>query len=196
MAPQLVNDIAKELLDFPMPEAETIVTGTDEHGAHIFVIANGELSCRDNVGFAAIGVGYWHANSYLMFAGHTRAKLLPETLLAAYSAKRRAEVAPGVGPATDMFMVGLGKLLGSYTPVASILIDTLEHIYQTERDSIGGANRGAVDAINQYVTKVITDAAAAASAPGGSQQPAEQKQTPAGEAPLGEPKKDKAGTGQ
>jgi len=39
-------------------------------------------------------------------AGHTPFSELPETLFLTYLAKKRSEVAPGVGKGTDMFAVG------------------------------------------------------------------------------------------
>ena len=39
------------------PKVETIFTGADPTGAHIYVADNGHISCLDTIGFAAIGVG-------------------------------------------------------------------------------------------------------------------------------------------
>jgi hypothetical protein len=103
LSSELVDKLATEVLNFEMSEIETIVTGVDPTGSHIYVVNNRGVTCRDSVGFAAIGAGYWHANSQFMFAGHSRSKPVPQTLLLTYAAKKRAEVAPGVGEATDMF---------------------------------------------------------------------------------------------
>ena len=62
------------------------------------MLGNGaRVACYDMIGFAAIGIGGWHAQSRFMFAKHTRRSPQPETLLLTYSAKKQAEVAPGVG---------------------------------------------------------------------------------------------------
>jgi hypothetical protein len=62
-----VRQIATELLNYEAQRIEVIFAGADHSGAHIYVADNDKVTCRDNVGFAAIGVGYWHANSQMMF---------------------------------------------------------------------------------------------------------------------------------
>lgn len=106
MTPEIVKDLTSAIVNFDMPEIEAIVTGIDGTGTHIYVVTNSGVECRDAIGFAAIGIAYWHANSQFMFAGHNRMRPLPETLLLTYAAKKRAEVAPGVGSGTDMFTTG------------------------------------------------------------------------------------------
>src|ERR1700685_4645892 len=93
MSGPIVADLTKEIVNFDMASIEAIVCGVDGSGAHIYVVNNTEVTCRDAIGFAAIGAGYWHANSQFMFAGHNRNRPLAETLLLTYAAKRRAEVA-------------------------------------------------------------------------------------------------------
>jgi hypothetical protein len=69
MSSDLVQQIATELLNYRPPPAEVIIAGIDNTGVgdvpmpHIFVAENGHISCSDVVGFATIGVGYWHAAS-------------------------------------------------------------------------------------------------------------------------------------
>jgi hypothetical protein len=41
-----------------------------------------------------------------MLAGHSPFSSSPETLLLTYLAKKRSEIAPGVGKGTDMFIIG------------------------------------------------------------------------------------------
>src|SRR6202040_4052952 len=81
MTPEIVKELTSAIVNFDMPEIEAIVTGIDDTGAHIYVVTNSAVACRDAIGFAAIGIGYWHANSQFMFAGHNRMRPLPETLL-------------------------------------------------------------------------------------------------------------------
>jgi hypothetical protein len=93
---------------------ETILTGIDEDGdlrrPHIYSVIKSTrgdvVTCCDSVGFAAIGSGARHAESQFMMAGHTPFAELPETLFLTYLAKKRSEVAPGVGKGTDMFAIG------------------------------------------------------------------------------------------
>ena len=92
------------------PEVETIIAGVDTSGAHLYKVDfEGEIVSSDAVGFAAIGAGGRHAEPQFMFANHATWNDFPESLLLAYSAKRRAEIAPGVGAETDVCVIsGLG----------------------------------------------------------------------------------------
>jgi hypothetical protein len=89
---------------------ETIITGVDTSGPHIYAVfksANGNyVTCCDSIGFAAVGIGSRHAESQFMLAGHNPHADREETLLLTYMAKKKSEVAPGVGEGTDMFVIG------------------------------------------------------------------------------------------
>lgn len=167
MDPQLVRQLATELINADHPAVSAIIAGVDTTGAHIFVVEGPKVSCRDTVGFASIGIGNWHADSQFMFAGHTRAKPFPETMLLAYSAKKRAEVAPGVGEATDMFT--MGPLLGSYVTINPDVLVRLEEIYQKSLNAEEKAARRAVTSVTKYVEEIIAASTAktqTAGAPG------------------------------
>jgi hypothetical protein len=100
---------------------ETIVAGLDMSGfnstsgksffmPHIYTVfksVNGDgINCCDPSGFAAVGGGMRHAESQFMLAGHSSFSPMPETLLLTYMAKKRSEIAPGVGKkGTDMFVI-------------------------------------------------------------------------------------------
>jgi hypothetical protein len=136
MAPEQVREICSQLQAFELnTSVAAIVCGMDQDNAHIYVVNNGHIQNRDIVGFAAIGAGDWHANSQFMFAKHTRTRGFAETLLLTYIAKKRAEVAPGVGAATDMFTVGpyLGQ---NIYPVGDHVLAKLGEIYDETSASI------------------------------------------------------------
>ena len=135
-----------------MPAVEALITGIDSTGAHIYVVTNTEVACRDAAGFAAIGAGCWHANSQFMFAGHTRFSPLPESLLLTYAAKRRAEVAPGVGVGTDMFTIG--PQLGSYRQIEEGIINELANIYKRTRSRASRSLKISNREVNQYVEEL------------------------------------------
>ena len=149
MSESLVRMLTTELLNFSLPGVATIFAGADPTGTHLYVADGGDVSCLDNVGFAAIGVGRWHANSQFMFAQHDRTKPAPDTLLLAYHAKKRAEVAPGVGSGTDMFTVG--PQLGSYVLIPDEVIVALEKMYRTRLSRERRASTKANAEVNQYV---------------------------------------------
>ncbi|HWY31906.1 MAG TPA: hypothetical protein VNX46_14190, partial [Candidatus Acidoferrum sp.] len=98
MDSELINKAASKLAQFCSPGVQAIFCGHDMDGAHIYVVDNSfDVICHDVVGFASIGAGYWHADSQFMFAEHNPFNSFAETLFLTYSAKKRAEVAPGVG---------------------------------------------------------------------------------------------------
>src|SRR5262245_27861323 len=77
---------------------ETIVAGVDEQGGHVFHITDpGQVTCYDGIGFTAIGNGSRHAVSYLLELGYTPQEPFSRAAVLVYAAKKRAEIAPGVG---------------------------------------------------------------------------------------------------
>jgi hypothetical protein len=167
LAPSVATELTREILNFDMPVIQAIITGIDNLGAHIYVVTNSEVLCQDAIGFASIGVGFWHANSQFMFAGHHRSSPLPETLLLTYAAKKRAEVAPGVGEGTDMFAMGPNP--GSFSMIFPHIVVSLDGIYKDTREKttevIAKSNKRA----NEYVEQLIREAEAKANIP--EQQP-------------------------
>ncbi len=151
-SPGFVEKVATELFNFEGPETEAIIAGIDETGPHIFVCKNSEISCRDGVGFAAIGAGAWHAESQLMFAGHTPGAPLAEALLNLYFAKKRAEVAPGVGSVTDMVFVP--------TMVDTIIVgdhihSKLKEVYEAHLTRLAENNNAAKYEMGRYVDELL-----------------------------------------
>ena len=131
MADGFVKQITSEMVNFEMPQIETIVCGIDETGSHVFKLWNNGYVCCDAVGFACVGIGARHAELKFMSAGHNRFSLLPETLLLVYTAKKCSEVAPGVGKETDMFT--MGPNLGSFAlfkDIPDFDMGKLESAYQ------------------------------------------------------------------
>jgi hypothetical protein len=119
---------ATELWKFNLPRVEVLFAGIDRKGAHIFYSNDGSLAWCDQVGFAAVGTGASHASSQLMFRHHSKYAGAADTMFSVYSAKKRAEVAPGVGKATDMFVIG--SQIGSFYHVPGPILSQLEEIYQ------------------------------------------------------------------
>jgi len=106
VAPDIAQDLLRQMGEFPDLPVHAIISGVDPSGPHIFVLYDGVVRHEDRVGFAAIGGGVEHASSHLMFMRHTAAKPMPETMFHVFYAKRRAEVVAGIGGATDMFIAG------------------------------------------------------------------------------------------
>lgn len=84
---------------------ETIIAGRDDDGWHIYLLRFDAEQCRTDDGFAAIGIGGWHAESQFMFANFSHGWKYTDALFLLYKAKKRAEVAEGISPETDLFTV-------------------------------------------------------------------------------------------
>ncbi len=133
MAPALVESLARDLVNFAVPEVHVIVSGIDDRAGyprpHIICIHNGHQSVHNSVGFAAVGSGSRHAETLFMLQRYTPKVDLPEALLTVYSAKRDAEIAPGVGSETDIYFIG--PQLGVNT---ALLDEHSEKLYEIYRD--------------------------------------------------------------
>jgi len=143
--------LASDMLNYKVPHIEAIIAGYDTSGPHIYQVSNNGVTCQDWVGFASIGAGCGHANSQFMFAGHNRNCAIPETLMLVYSAKKRAEVAPGVGSATDMFFIDPP---GKYYEVGEHVLNRLELCYQGIRKSAEDAREAANGEINKFIAEI------------------------------------------
>ena len=184
MDSRLVNDISRELLNFRMPNVSAITAEIDPTGAHIYLVDTGETNaleatCMDSVGFVAIGSGGRHASSQFMFARHAWNAPVADTLFLSYYAKRKAEVAPGVGQGTDMVVVGPG--VGTLALVQPEIVDKLETEYnRVIRAEKRGFARAKVE-VNKYVQELQGQAA-----PG--QQPPPPPASDGGTTPSNGPK--------
>jgi len=166
LSSSIIDDIAYKINKLFLPSVGAIIAGNDKNpdpipnkpdngigSPHLYIFDNGRITCNDKVGFAAIGAGYWHANSQFMFNGHTRSASEPVTLLNTYWAKKRAEVAPGVGVETDMFVIS--PHLGSYEVISEKIINDVDKIYQKNQKSINKMNSSIENSLANYLAELI-----------------------------------------
>lgn len=108
--PAVIDRVMKSMSDARVPGVEVIIAGVDRRfgkpAPSIYHVADGYAICADQTAFAAIGTGARHAESQFMLAKYSSHTGNGEALLLAYSAKRSAEVAPGVGTDTDILVIG------------------------------------------------------------------------------------------
>jgi hypothetical protein len=98
---QVLDQLQSETVD-----CEAIVLGCDGREAHLVRVDNrGVLTLHDDIGFVSIGSGGIHASGYYMQAPYTHVLGYHRALLLTYFGKKRAEVAPGVGRSTNMFLI-------------------------------------------------------------------------------------------
>lgn len=96
-------------------DAEAIVAGLDQTGAHIYSVGHPGMSdCHDLLSFACIGSGAEFATAEFTDQKYTRIWSSSAAFLMVYSAKKRAEVDPYVGTDTDLFVIGPGANQYSY----------------------------------------------------------------------------------
>jgi hypothetical protein len=153
--------LVRNLVQYQVPNTAVIIAGLDPLGAHIYVVDDGNISCNDTVAFAAVGSGARHAESQFMLAKHAWNSPIVDTSLLAYMAKKRAEIAPGVGEATDMFTVG--PLLGSLAVSKPEEVAALERIFQKLRANEERSRDDARQEANDIVARAAAEAAARAS---------------------------------
>lgn len=145
ISPEIVRYLRQQL-EFYEFDPETIITGVDYLGGHIYIIRDkGHIECNDRIGFAAIGYGARHAESEFMFAKYTPNQLFGRALLVTYSAKKRAEVAPGVGKGTSMFVIG--KEGWFYVP--KTIVDDLAEKYNNLQTKIAD--------LKSHVASILAD---------------------------------------
>jgi hypothetical protein len=154
-----VRDVQTEVLNFEAPAVEAIIAGIDATGAHIYTASTNSIQCHDAVGFAAIGGGYWHANSQMMAFNYTPENSLPDALMMVMFAKKRAEIAPGVGDATDMFSI-LG--LGRAQRIGDHVTTVLEKQYAEEKRRQQSLANRSRQKINAFVEGLVNQSATTA----------------------------------
>lgn len=87
-------------------ELTLLLAGVDEEG-HIARIMNpGIWRSYDNLGYLCIGMGDRHADNVFAWYRYSRSIPLKEALYIALEAKKKAEMAGGVGKITDILIIG------------------------------------------------------------------------------------------
>jgi len=151
LEPEIAEQLTHDIINFEVPEVSVIVAGVDSLGPHIYVIQDSDVSCNDVVGFAAIGSGKHHAESQIMRSKHLWTAQLSDAALLGYLAKKRSEVAPGVGEVTDMFTIGPG--LGTFSIVDEESMHKLAAIYDRIARSEERADKIAKKDAEEYVAR-------------------------------------------
>jgi len=128
MDSQLVLKLANQLQDHPT-KAEALVIGCDNDQASIYRInGSGLVRNHSDIGFVSIGNGGIHSSAHFMFESYSHATTYYRALYQTFKAKKRAEVAPGVGEFTEMFLVNRSGV----SPIPREVIDTLEKIHKED----------------------------------------------------------------
>ena len=76
------------------PDVESLVVASDGTNAQIIhVDSRGMTSNMNDLGFAAIGIGSWHARSRSMQSGYVNTAGFSKAITETFAAKRSAEIA-------------------------------------------------------------------------------------------------------
>lgn len=103
--PEMAFGIDREITQSKFP-IEVIIAGVDSSGAHIYGIDDpGIANIYDKLGYHAVGSGCRHALYAIIDGNHSIKRGLNETVYLVYEAKRRAQLAPGVGSDTQMAII-------------------------------------------------------------------------------------------
>lgn len=171
----VVADLMRRMEDRKLA-VETIITGCDSTGAHIFVVTDpGQVECFDSQAFASIGSGKQHAESQFMLARHTRDVPWPQGLLSTYIAKKRAEVTPTVGRlATDLFFVDVST---GYQLISFEIHDRIRAVYDgLELRIAAETNLAHLDAQHE-LTAIVNRPPPQPAPPTGTPSPPQQAET-------------------
>ena len=103
-----------------------ILAGIDEEGHLITIHDPGDYTSFDNLSYCCEGIGTGHANAVFAFYRYSRKFSLSDAMYIAFEAKKRAEMAGGVGQKTDILIID--KESGAQK-VNEETIERLEDIY-------------------------------------------------------------------
>lgn len=160
MSDNFIEHITTQLQGYQGEEVEALVIGSDGERVHLYAVdTRGIAHCMDDVGFAAIGIGAWHAKSRMMQAGYANTSILAPALAITYAAKKSAEIAPGVGKQhTDIMLI----LRDAVFPLWDDVAGSLRSLYdQYEKDNVALIERAVAqlqEAVNESGKKARGEA--------------------------------------
>ena len=147
LAPEFVESVIYEIRR-DKAAIETIICGLDGPAAQLYTVdRHGGSHLHNGIGFTAIGDGAGHAESQFMFARYTPGWNMSHAMMLTYIAKKRAEVAPGVGLETDFFFIADRGFANFYEPI----LGGLEEGYKLVTE----AQAHAVEEANSYLTNFL-----------------------------------------
>lgn len=104
-----------------------MLLGVDPMGAHIYYIyPPGSGECFDTMGYCSMGTGDRHSDTTFVAYKYTPNFAFKKALYISYEAKKRAEIAAGVGKSTDIAIVDENGIVD----VPENVIKELQNIYE------------------------------------------------------------------
>lgn len=112
LVPSVVGDIENQLVNFNIG-VDLIVAGCRNGGeCHLYTITHpGVSTSHDAIGYVSIGSGAPHAMYYFISTNYHKSMPVEEVKKIVLEAKKRSQVAPGVGKQTELIIIpeGSGK---------------------------------------------------------------------------------------
>jgi len=159
MSPQLVLQLVRQLQEYEFSGGlgRAIVAGADDRGGHLYVVSEPGIETRmDSIGFVATGIGQRHAESQFMFAGYTWRWDFAQALFLTYVAKKRAEVAPGVGSATDLVIITTAPRGLFHIVDSTDMVKLLDAAYTRTRRGEQALTTTAYKRVQEQLEKLLT----------------------------------------
>ena len=184
MAPHFVTMLTDQMQSYRGEEVEALIVGSSNNLIHVYgVDTRGVVSCHDDVGFAAIGSGGWHARSRLMQIGYVNSLAFANALGFAFAAKRISQVAPGVGLHTDITLVTRNGI----SPLLEKLDRHIHELYAEYWPKADALGREYISRIDQFLNRApLAENEASKILPGEHARASEVAPRPTAEAPRQE----------
>jgi len=148
MADSFIDRITGQLQSYEGEEVGAIIIGSDAENVHLYTVdSKGITHCLDDVGFAAIGIGAWHARSRLMQMGYTNQQYLAPALAAVFAAKKAGDLAPGVGEFTDINLV----MKDSYFPLWNKVHGKMHELYKRVAEDVTTIAKDAIAELDKFI---------------------------------------------
>lgn len=126
LSPEIALRLDRQLETYEF-NLHILIAGVDGTGAHIYyVYPPCSSECFEALGYCSIGTGERHADSTFIAHRYTPSFSVKKALYTVYEAKKRAEIAVGVGQHTDMAIIDETGILY----INKETLEKLEEIYQ------------------------------------------------------------------
>ncbi|MCZ7532289.1 MAG: hypothetical protein M5U23_02570 [Acidimicrobiia bacterium] len=153
--PQVTMMLDQQLAQFNLG-VELLLAGIDPSGGHAYSIHNpgGPELQHDVIGYSAIGSGSIHALQAMVGFKHHAKTPFMDGLYRTYAAKRRSEVALGVGLDTDLFVISRAGTIR----LEKSDLDRLDEVYSDTRQQEERALQSSLSGLSVKVLGDIADA--------------------------------------
>lgn len=180
MAPHFVSLLTDQMQAYRGEEVDSLIVGSAGSVIDIYgVDTKGMIACYNDVGFAAIGSGAWHAKSRLMQAGYVNTTSFAAALSFGFAAKKAAELAPGIGVNTDITLV----FKSGYEHLRPDVANRVHELYLEYIPKVHALGGEYINKVQEFISKPTLQLAGNLSkgVPGGNAQTVEGASTPAAE---------------